>query len=71
MQKGDDPTAWARWRRRFVPGSFQAVDISDRAADWVKITAAQSRGDILIFRAWHPSPEVELLANMAKEQSKP
>jgi hypothetical protein len=70
MQKGDDPTAWARWRRRFVPGSFQAVDISDCAADWVKITAAQSRGDILLFRAWTPTAEGDLLENMANEQQK-
>jgi len=71
LQKGDDPTASEKWLRRFVTDSFQAVDVSDRAADWVKITAAQSRGDILLFRAWCPSSEVELLEKLAKEKASP
>jgi hypothetical protein len=58
------------WMRRLFPDSFQAVDVSDGAQEWEAIAAAQSQGDILLFRAWYESAEVELLANMAKEQEK-
>lgn len=66
LQKGDDPTALEKWRRRLAPGAFLAVDISDHAKDWVKISAAHSRRDILLFRAWMSSPEVELVESLGK-----
>jgi DNA-directed RNA polymerase subunit RPC12/RpoP len=63
----DDPAAAAKWTRKLFPKSFQAVDISDSAADWAKIAVARSEGDILLFRAWIWSPECELLAKFAQE----
>jgi len=57
--------ATSKWSRRLFPGSFQALDISDCAADWAEITAAQSSGDILLFRAWVWSPECDLLTALA------
>ncbi len=54
-----------KWSRKFFPNSFQALDISDCAADWAEITAAKSAGDLLLFRAWVWSPECDLLEALA------
>lgn len=56
------------WARKFFSGSFQALDISDCADNWMQITAAKSAGDILLFRAWVWSPECDLLETFAHEQ---
>jgi hypothetical protein len=64
LRKGAAATT-GKWSRKFFPGSFQALDISDCAADWAEITAAQSNGDILLFRAWIWSPECDLLEALA------
>ena len=64
LRKGA-PATTGNWSRKFFPGSFQALDSSDCAADWAEITAAQSNGDILLFRAWIWSPECDLLEALA------
>jgi phage FluMu protein Com len=58
----------ARRPRQLFPGAFCALDISDAADDWADITAAQSRGDLLLFRAWFPSPESALLEKLAPQK---
>jgi hypothetical protein len=58
----------AGWTRKLFPGSFQAIDISDSANNLAQIEAARSRGDILLFRAWTPTPEVRLLESFEKAQ---
>jgi len=63
-----DGAAGGAWKRKLFPGSFQAVDISDEANDLPQIEAARSRGDILLFRAWTPTPEVRLLESFAQAQ---
>ena len=57
-----------KWTRKFFSNSFQALDISDCAADWMQIAAAKSAGDILLFRAWVWSPECDLLETFANKQ---
>ena len=61
----DAAAATGKWARKFFSDSFQALDISDCAADWAEITAAQSNGDLLLFRAWVWSPECDLLETFA------
>jgi hypothetical protein len=51
--------------QKYFPKSFRALDISDAAADWAQIAAAQGNGDILLFRAWVWSPECDLLEALA------
>ncbi len=64
LRKNAAPTA-GKWARKFFPGAFQALDISDCADNWAAITTAQSNGDILLFRAWVWSPECDLLETLA------
>jgi hypothetical protein len=54
-----------KWARKFFSNSFQALDISDCADHWAEIAAAQSDGDLLLFRAWVWSPECDLLEALA------
>ncbi|HEY2329502.1 MAG TPA: hypothetical protein VGI63_06780 [Verrucomicrobiae bacterium] len=60
--------ATAKWARKLYPGSFQVLDVSDAGKDWAALAAARSRGDILMFRAWHDSPESQLLETFADEK---
>ena len=59
-------TPTPHWIQHLFPDSFRAIDISDGEQEWAAIAAAQSQGDILLFRAWCESAEVNLLANMAQ-----
>ncbi len=67
LRKGGS-TGTANWAHHLFPGSFQALDIGDAAADWAKIVAAKSQGDILLFRAWYPNPESDLIESLAHER---
>jgi uncharacterized protein YbaR (Trm112 family) len=62
---GNNPAA--PWPRRIFFGAFCALDLGDAAGNWAEISAAKSRGDLLLFRAWYPSPESELLAKLAQQ----
>ncbi len=63
-------TPTPHWIKHIFPDSFRAIDISDGEQEWAAIANARSQGDILLFRAWCESSEVNLLANMAVEQEK-
>ena len=67
LRKGN-PAAATKWARKFFPGSFQALDVSDGSEEWAGIAAARSEGDILLFRAWFWSQECTLLENFANER---
>jgi phage FluMu protein Com len=57
--------ATAKWARKLYPGAFQVLDVSDGNSDWATFTAARTRGDILMFRAWHDSPDCQILEALA------
>ena len=67
LRKGDADVT-ANWARKWYRNAFQVLDISDGASHWEAISAARLNGDILLFRAWHESPEVLLLEKFANEQ---
>ncbi len=66
LRKGDSPKT-ANWARRLFPGSFQVLDISNAPRDWAIIATARSQGDVLLFPAWFPNPESQLMESFANE----
>jgi len=70
LRKGNSSMT-AKWAHKIFPKSFQALDISDAAADLDQIESARREGDILLFRAWFWNPECDLLESFAHAEPQP
>lgn len=65
------PAVTSGWAKKLFPNSFRALDISDAAGNWTGISAAHLNGEVLLFRAWHDSPECQMLEKFVAELGGP